>query len=317
VETLLRRGHEVKALVQYNSRSEIGWLEELQIVDPGTRLEIVLGDLRDPGLVNTVVEGCDAAINLAALIAIPHSYSSPRSYIDTNVLGTHNFLEACRTSGVKRVVQLSTSEVYGSAVYVPMDEGHPLSAQSPYAATKIASDQLAFSYNKSFGLPVVVARPFNAFGPRQSLRAVVPSIILQAISGDGKVKLGSTSSTRDFTHVQDLAAGLADILESDRGEGEVFNLGSGFEISISDVVQLVSQILDVELEIEAEEGRFRPENSEVSRLYSDSRKAQSVFGWGTFSESPLERFTSRLAETASWFAQNQSSYAGDLRTFRY
>ena len=317
VEALLARGDRVKALVQYNSRSDLGWLEAVDLGSHSDSLEVHFGDIRDAGLMNELVEGCEAVINLAALIAIPYSYAAPASYVDTNVSGTLNLLEAARTNGVTRFVQMSTSEVYGSAAYVPMDELHPLNAQSPYAATKIASDQLAMSFHRSFDLPVIIARPFNAFGPRQSLRAVIPTIILQAIHGNGVIRLGETESTRDYTYVGDLASGLAEILGSSEGTGEVFNLGSGFELSVGDIVQSVGLILGRELQVEFDSTRIRPEKSEVTRLFSDSSKASRTFSWLHFDQKQIDRFRVNLESTIEWFQAHRGLYSGDLQAFRY
>lgn len=317
VEALLERGHSVKALVNYNFRSDIGWLSAVDGRLYGDSLDVLFGDIRDASRVNELVEGCEAIINLAALIAIPYSYSAPASYVDTNVSGTLNLLEAARTKGVTRFVQMSTSEVYGSAAYVPMDEFHPLNAQSPYAATKVASDQLAMSYHRSFDVPVVIARPFNSFGPRQSLRAVIPTIILQALDGADSIKLGETKSTRDYTYVVDLANGLAEILGSLDGAGSVFNLGSGFELSVGNIVDRIGLILGRELRVELDSARIRPEKSEVTRLYSDSSKASSTFSWNRWDGEPVHRFHENLEKTIEWFQVNKDFYAGDLQTFRY
>ena len=279
VEELIDRGYAVKALVMYNSIGSIGWLSDLsdQVRD---KLEVVSGDIRDQGLIESLVKGCDFVIHLAALIAIPHSYVAAQSYIDTNVSGTLNLLHAAKAAGVRRFVHVSTSEVYGSAITVPITESHKLQPQSPYAASKIAADSLVLSYHKSFDLPVVIVRPFNTFGPRQSARAVIPSILAQAIKGGSELHLGDLSPTRDFTYVKDTADGLIKGLEA--GEeclGEVINLGTGFDFSIRRVVELCGEVCDKKLYPLTDRARYRPTASEVMRLNSDNSKALEILGW--------------------------------------
>ena len=240
-EALVRQGHEVRAFVFYNSFNSWGWLDHCY-PDVRGQFEVFAGDIRDPHGVKEAMKGCDAVLHLAALIAIPYSYHSPDTYVDTNVKGTLNVLQAARELSVCRVIHTSTSEVYGTAVFVPITEGHPLQGQSPYSATKIAADQLAYSFHASFGLPVVIARPFNTYGPRQSARAVIPTIITQIANGQRQIKLGAVSPTRDFNFVQDTVAAFISALNSDKGLGEVVNFGSNFEVSIWDTAQLLSLI---------------------------------------------------------------------------
>ena len=259
------------------------------------------------------LKGCDAVLHLAALITIPYSYHSPDSYVDTNVKGTLNVLQAARELSVKRVIHTSTSEVYGTARFVPITEEHPLQGQSPYSATKIAADQLAYSFYASFALPVVIARPFNTYGPRQSARAVIPTIITQIANGKRQIKLGAVSPTRDFNYVQDTVSGFIAALNSEQGLGEVFNFGSNFEISVGDTAQLIAEAMNAEIEIITDEARLRPENSEVERLWADNAKAKQLFGWQP-SYGGREGFKRGLAETAEWFVQhdNLHSYKSDI-----
>jgi dTDP-glucose 4,6-dehydratase len=242
-------------------------------------LEVIPGDVRDLSGMKAAMSGCDAVFHLAALIAIPYSYNSPSSYVDTNITGTLNILQAARELNVKRIIHTSTSEVYGTAKYVPIDEMHPLQGQSPYSATKIAADQIALSFYASFELPVLVVRPFNTYGPRQSARAVIPTIITQILGGSRNLKLGSTSTTRDFSYVSDTVSGFIAALESDSGIGQVFNLGSGFEISIRETVELIQELMGTYIEMEVDKERIRPINSEVERLWSENSKALNTFDW--------------------------------------
>ena len=246
VERLLASGHSVRALVQYNSFNSVGWLEESEKVDG---LEIVFGDVRDSEQMNTFVEDAESVLHLAALIAIPHSYQAPNSYMETNVMGTLNMLNASKRAGVGRFVHTSTSEVYGTALHVPISESHPLQGQSPYSASKIGADALAHSYWSSFNLPVVTLRPFNTFGPRQSLRAVIPTLLAQVIGGAESILLGSTLPTRDFTYVDDTVSGFVAAMHAEGVEGETINLGTGFEISIGDLVLLVEQVVGRRIEV--------------------------------------------------------------------
>ena len=311
-EALVRAGHEVKAFVLYNSFNSWGWLDHC-LPEVEGKFEVFAGDIRDPHGVREAMKGCDAVLHLAALIAIPYSYHSPDTYVDTNVKGTLNVLQAARELGVQRVVHTSTSEVYGTARFVPINEDHPLQGQSPYSATKIAADQLAYSFHASFGLPVVIARPFNTYGPRQSARAVIPTIITQIANGARQIKLGAISPTRDFNFVRDTVAGFIAALDSNQGLGEVVNFGSNFEISIGDTARLIAEAMDTEIEIIADETRLRPENSEVERLWADNSKAKRLFGWQP-SYGEREGFKRGLAETAEWFSEpaNLRSYKADI-----
>lgn len=273
-EALVRQGYKVRAFVLYNSFNSWGWLDQCA-ADVKGRFEVFAGDIRDPHGVKEALKGCDAVLHLAALIAIPYSYHSPDTYVDTNIKGTLNVLQAARELGVKRVIHTSTSEVYGTARFVPITEEHPLQGQSPYSASKIGADQLAYSFYTSFGLPVVIARPFNTYGPRQSARAVIPTIITQIANGRRQIKLGAVSPTRDFNYVQDTVSGFISALNSDHGLGEVVNFGSNFEISIGDTAQLIAEAMNTEIEIITDEARLRPESSEVERLWADNAKAKN------------------------------------------
>ncbi len=311
-ETLVRAGYEVKAFVLYNSFNSWGWLDHCA-ADVKGKFEVFAGDIRDPNGVKEAMKGCDAVLHLAALIAIPYSYHSPDTYVDTNIKGTLNVLQASRELGVRRVVHTSTSEVYGSARFVPITEEHPLQGQSPYSATKIAADQLAYSFYASFHLPVVVARPFNTYGPRQSARAVIPTIITQIASGKKEIKLGAVSPTRDFNFVKDTVAGFIAVLESDKGCGEVINFGSNFEISVGDTAALIAEVMNADIEILTDEVRLRPTHSEVERLWADNSKARELFGWAP-KYAELDGFKRGLAETVEWIedADNLRGYKADI-----
>lgn len=311
VETLVRQGHDIRAFILYTSFNSWGWLDHCS-EDVKGKFEVFAGDIRDPYGVKVAMKGCDAVLHLAALVAIPYSYHSPETYVDTNIKGTLNVLQAARELAVRRVIHTSTSEVYGTARFVPITEAHPLQGQSPYSATKIAADQLAFSFYASFGLPVVIARPFNTYGPRQSARAVIPTIISQIASGQRRVKLGAVSPTRDFSYVQDTVAGFIAALNSDQGLGEAVNFGSNFEISIGDTARLIAEAMNAEIEIVVDEARLRPENSEVERLRADNTKAKQLFGWQP-SFSGREGFKRGLETTVEWFKNpiNLSSYKAD------
>ena len=311
-EALVRLGYKVRAFVMYNSFNSWGWLEHCAPEIKG-QFEVFAGDIRDPHGVKEAMKGCGAVLHLAALIAIPYSYHSPDTYVDANIKGTLNVLQAARELGVKRVIHTSTSEVYGTARFVPITEEHPLQGQSPYSATKIAADQLAYSFYTSFGLPVVIVRPFNTYGPRQSARAVIPTIIMQIANGKRQIKLGAVSPTRDFNYVQDTVAGFIAALNSDGGLGEVINLGSNFEISIGDTAQLIADVMNTEIEIITDEVRLRPENSEVERLWADNTKASQLLGWRP-SYGGREGFKRGLTETAEWFSrpENLSRYKSDI-----
>lgn len=307
-EELVRQGHSVRAFVYYNSFNSWGWLDRCSPEVKG-KFEVFSGDIRDPHGVREAMKGCEAVIHLAALIAIPFSYHSPDTYVDTNIKGTLNVLQAARELGVKRVIHTSTSEVYGTAQFVPITEDHPLQGQSPYSATKIAADQLAFSFYSSFDLPVVILRPFNTYGPRQSARAVIPTIITQIANGQKEIKLGAISPTRDFNYVKDTVDGFVATLNSKNGLGEVINLGSNFEISIKETVELIAEIMGVTISIAQDGDRLRPPSSEVERLWADNSKAKKILNW-------KPRFAGRdglkngLEETIAWFShpENLSGY---------
>jgi dTDP-glucose 4,6-dehydratase len=306
-EALVRQGHNTRAFVLYNSFNSWGWLDHAP-KDIRDNLDVFAGDIRDPHGVKEAMKGCDAVLHLAALIAIPYSYHSPDTYVDTNVKGTLNVLQAAREVGVRRVIHTSTSEVYGTARFVPITEEHPLLGQSPYSATKIAADQLAYSFYASFGLPVVIARPFNTYGPRQSARAVIPTIIIQIANGQHQIKLGALSPTRDFNYVQDTVAGFIAALNSHQGLGEVVNFGSNFEISVGDTARLIAEAMNTEIEIVTDEARLRPENSELDRLWADNSKARQLFNWQP-AYGGREGFKRGLVETAEWF-KNPANLAG-------
>jgi len=311
VEALVRQGRQVRALVAYNSFSSWGWLDRSP-EDIRSHVDVIAGDVRDPHAMTTTVAGCDAVLHLAALIAIPHSYTAPASYVDTNVMGTVNLLQASRAAGVARFVHTSTSEVYGSAQYVPIDERHPLVGQSPYAASKIAADQFALSFHASFGLPVVVVRPFNTYGPRQSARAVIPTIISQAAAGIRTMALGATAPTRDFTYVDDTVSGFIAALDADGCEGLAINLGTGDEVSVASLVQVIGDVMGVELDVLHDPQRLRPAPSEVERLCSDNSRAAAVLGWRP-SLVGSQGLSEGLRRTAAWFTDpdNLAGYAPD------
>jgi len=292
VEGLVKAGYSVRALCQYNSFSSWGWLDDSPCRN---EIEVVLGDVRDPAQMRLVSKGIDTVFHLAALIAIPYSYQAPSSYVDTNVQGTLNVLQAAVDTGVERVIHTSTSEVYGTAQFVPISEEHPLQAQSPYSATKIAADALAFSYFSSFGLPVTIARPFNTYGPRQSARAVIPTVIAQLLAGSHKLQLGSITPTRDFNFVLDTCAGFLALASCEAAIGQTVNIGSGREISIGDTVKLIGRILDVEVDIECDEQRLRPAASEVERLCCDNRKIVALTG-----HQPAYELEAGLRATVDW-----------------
>jgi dTDP-glucose 4,6-dehydratase len=300
-EVLVRQGKNVRALVEYNSKSSWGWLD-IASEEVRSEVDVTLGDVRDPHCVRSVMEGCTVVYHLAALIAIPYSYHSPDTYVDTNIKGTLNVLQAARDQGVDRVVHTSTSEVYGTAQFVPITEKHPLQGQSPYAASKIGADQLALSFYRSFDLPVAVARPFNTYGPRQSARAVIPTIATQIASGRHTLELGALYPTRDFTFVKDTVAAFAAIGEAPETIGEVVNIGSAYEISIGDLAHLIADVMGAEITIETDEKRLRPEKSEVDRLVADIDKIQALTEW-TPSKSGKVGLKEGLATTARWFSQ--------------
>lgn len=310
-EALVRAGHEVRALVLYNSFNSWGWLDHCA-PDVKDRFEVFAGDVRDPNGVRTAMKGCDAVLHLAALIAIPYSYHSPDTYVDTNVKGTLNIVQAARDLGVERVIQTSTSEVYGTARFVPITEEHPLQGQSPYSASKIGADQIAMSFHASFGTPVVLLRPFNTYGPRQSARAVIPTIMTQIASGQRRIRLGAVHPTRDFNFVEDTVAGFIAALHAERAVGEVINLGSNFEISVGDTAHAIAEAMGVSIEIETDDQRLRPAKSEVERLWASNDKARELLGW-TPAHGGRDGFVRGLAKTADWFQdpRNLAAYKAD------
>ena len=311
-EALVRAGADVRAFVYYNSFNSHGWLDHCA-KDVAGKFEVFAGDVRDPNGVATAVKGCSTIFHLAALIAIPYSYHSPDTYVDTNIKGTLNVVQAARTHGVERVLHTSTSEVYGTALYVPIDEKHPLQGQSPYSASKIGADQIALSFHKSFGTPVTVVRPFNTYGPRQSARAVIPTVIAQLATGMRKIKLGALSPTRDFTLVTDTAAGFMALADCAAAVGDVVNLGSGFEISIGDTARLIADVMGVDLEIEADEQRLRPLNSEVERLLAATAKVRELTPWRP-KFGGLDGFRRGIELTSAWFREpaNLGRYKHDV-----
>jgi NAD dependent epimerase/dehydratase family. len=268
-EMLAKQGHQIKALSQYNSFNHWGWLEEVDCLD---QIEVLNGDVRDPHYCKHITKGVDVIYHLAALIAIPYSYVAPDSYVDTNIKGTLNICQAALDNQVQRVIHTSTSEVYGTAQYVPIDEKHPMQPQSPYSASKIAADAMAMSFYNAFGLPLTIARPFNTYGPRQSARAVIPTIITQIAGGKKQIQLGDVSPTRDFNYVEDTCRGFIALAESDKTLGETVNIGSNFEISIGDTLNIIKNIMHSDVEFIVDEQRLRPEKSEVNRLWCDNKK---------------------------------------------
>ena len=311
-EALVRAGYDVRAFVLYNSFNSWGWLDRCAS-DVKGKFEVFAGDVRDSNGVRTAMKDCDAVLHLAALIAIPYSYHSPDTYVDTNIKGTLNIVQAARDLGVSKVVQTSTSEVYGTARFVPITEDHPLQGQSPYSASKIGADQIAMSFYSSFGTPVTLLRPFNTYGPRQSARAVIPTIITQIANGQRQIKLGAVSPTRDFNYVADTVAGFIAALESDRGTGEVINIGSNFEISIGDTASAIAEAMGTFIEIITDEQRLRPEKSEVERLWASNAKARDLLGWQPKYGS-REGLLRGLTETIAWFREpsNLSAYKADI-----
>lgn len=311
-EELVRRGHNVRAFVLYNSFNSWGWLDHSEPEIRGS-LDVFSGDIRDPHGVKQAMNGCDAVLHLAALIAIPYSYHSPDTYVDTNVKGTLNIVQAARELGVAKVVHTSTSEVYGTARFVPITEEHPLQGQSPYSASKIGADQIAMSFYTSFGTPVAILRPFNTYGPRQSARAVIPTIITQIANGQRKLKLGSLHPTRDFNFIKDSVRGFIAAAESDASVGNIINIGSNYEISVGDTVNLISDIMGVDVDIETDDVRIRPDKSEVERLWADNSKARNLLGWEP-QYGGKDGFRRGLEETIAWFRdpQNLKAYKSHI-----
>lgn len=306
VEELLKDGYHVRAFVLYNSFNTWGWLDSFdkQTLD---QIEVFTGDVRDPNAVRKAMEGIDAVLHLAALIAIPYSYYAPDAYVDTNIKGTLNVLQAARDAGTARVLVTSTSEVYGTAQYVPIDEKHPYQGQSPYSATKIGADRLAESFYRSFNLPVSIVRPFNTFGPRQSARAVIPTIITQLLSGKEEIKLGSLEPTRDFNYVKDTARGFIEILKSDKTIGEEINIATQKEISIGELANELIRQINPNAKIVCDTMRLRPEKSEVERLLGKNEKIKKLTDW-----KPRYTFEEGLAETIEFLKNNLDKYKVDI-----
>lgn len=302
-ERLVELGADVRAMVHYNALGAWGWLDDSPLA---RQMQVFAGDIRDRDSVRAAVEGREVVFHLAALIAIPYSYSAPSSYVETNITGTLNVLQAVRESGAARMVHTSTSETYGTARYAPIDEGHPLQGQSPYSASKIGADKMAEAYYRSFGVPVATVRPFNTFGPRQSARAVIPTIITQLLAGQ-ELRLGSLHPTRDLNYVANTVDGFLRAAETDAALGQVINLGSGREISIGDLAQLIAGLMGVEFRLHSETQRVRPEKSEVERLIADNRLARSLLGW-----EPRVSLEEGLEKTIAWIKTHSERYRADL-----
>ena len=292
---LVSKGYKVKALSQYNSFNNWGWLEDVNCKD---QIEVLTGDIRDPHYCKQIVKDVDIVFHLAALIAIPYSYVAPDSYVETNIKGTLNICQAAKENGNIRVIHTSTSEVYGTAQYVPIDENHPLQAQSPYSATKIAADAIAISFYNAFGLPVTIARPFNTYGPRQSARAVIPTIITQIANGAKEIKLGDLTPTRDFNYVEDTCRGFIALAEEDKTIGETINIGSNFEISVADTLNIIKEIMQSDVEFITDKQRIRPKKSEVFRLWCDNTKIEKLTG-----SKPQFDIREGLQKTINWITE--------------
>ncbi|WP_291632297.1 NAD-dependent 4,6-dehydratase LegB [Clostridium sp.] len=305
-ERLVELGADVTALAQYNSFNNWGWIDTF---DKKTResIKVVTGDIREYDGMKRILKGQEVVFHLAALIAIPYSYLSPMAYVRTNIEGTTNVLEACREYGVEKIVHTSTSETYGTALYVPIDEKHPMQGQSPYSASKIGADKMAESYYKSFNMPIATIRPFNTYGPRQSARAVIPTIISQILAGKTEIKLGSLTPTRDFNFVKDTAEAFIKVAESERTIGEVINAGSNYEITIGDTVKKIVNIIDKDVKILCDDERIRPENSEVNRLWADNTKIKELTGW-----KPNYTIDSGLCATVEWIKNNMQYFKTDI-----
>ncbi len=303
-EELVKQGHDVRAFVFYNSFNSWGWLDHVE-PEITRSIDVFSGDIRDPHGVRKALKGCNLVFHLAALIGIPYSYHSPDTYVDTNVRGTLNIVQAARGLGIEKVVHTSTSEVYGTARFVPITEDHPLRGQSPYAASKIGADQIAMSFYFSFGTPVAIIRPFNTYGPRQSARAVIPTIITQIAAGQRTIKLGSLHPTRDFNYIKDIVRAFISVAESEDSVGEVINAGSNFEISIGETAQLIAEVMNVSINVSCEEYRLRPDKSEVERLLADNKKASLLTGWQP-AYAGLPGFKKGLTETAEWFTKSEN-----------
>ena len=304
VEECLTRNLKVVGLVRYNSRNSWGWLENIPRLK---EIEVVQGDVRDYDSVSKAMKGCDTVFHLAALIGIPYSYISPLAYIRTNVEGTYNILEAAKQQGVSSINVTSTSETYGTAQHVPIDEKHPMVGQSPYSASKIAADQLAISYHRSFDMPVKIVRPFNTYGPRQSARAIIPTVITQILNGNKELKLGNLTPTRDLNFVKDTVKGFLAIAETHAFNGEIVNIASKFEISMGDLVELIADTIGADVKIISEQQRVRPGASEVERLYGDNSKITSATEW-----KPEYDLKGGIAETIDWIRNNLSHFKSDI-----
>lgn len=305
-ERLVELGADVTALVQYNSFNNWGWIDTFN-KDILENIKVETGDIRELDGMNRIIKGQEVVFHLAALIAIPYSYLSPMAYVRTNVEGTTNVLEACRNHDVQKIIHTSTSETYGTALYVPIDEKHPMQGQSPYSASKIGADKMAESFYKSFNMPISTIRPFNTYGPRQSARAVIPTIISQILAGKKEIKLGSLTPTRDFNYVKDTAEAFIKIAESDRSIGEVINAGSNYEISIGDTVKKIIDIIGSDVKILCDDQRIRPDKSEVNRLWADNSKLKELTGW-----SPKYTIDDGLRETVEWIKNNMKYFKTDI-----
>ncbi len=306
VEMLVFKGYYVKALSQYNSFNNWGWLEDVRCID---KIEVISGDIRDPYFCKKIVDGVDVIFHLAALIAIPYSYIAPDSYVETNIKGTLNICQAAKENGNIRVVHVSTSEVYGTAKYVPIDENHPIQPQSPYSATKIAADAMAMSFYNAFELPVTIARPFNTYGPRQSARAIIPTIITQIASGMKEIKLGDLTPTRDFSYVEDTCRGFIALAETNSSIGQTVNIGSNFEISIQDTLSLIKELMDSDVKFISDDVRIRPKKSEVFRLWCDNTKIEKLCKF-----KPQVDLKDGIQRPIDWFTEpcNLRKYKSDI-----
>jgi len=303
-ELLVEKGFNVRAFVHYNSWNKWGWLDTTAVKN---KVEIITGDIRDYDSVLEAMRGCDTVFHLAALIGIPYSYVSPQAYIKTNIDGTYNVLQSARQLGIEKIMVTSTSETYGTAQYVPIDEKHPMVGQSPYSATKIAADQLSISYYNSFNLPVKIVRPFNTYGPRQSARAIIPTVISQILNGKTTIKLGNLNPTRDLTFVKDTVKGFYQIAESEGLFGEITNIGMSEEITIGNLVKLIAELIGTEVEILSDEQRIRPDKSEVERLFCDNTKIKTNTSW-----TPDYNLKSGLTETIDWIGNNLSYFKSEI-----
>ena len=303
-ERLVKLGYNVKAFTLYNSFNSKGWLDHCD-KEIKKEIEIISGDIRDPGNVRHAVKNCKIIFHLAALIGIPYSYYSPQSYVDTNIKGTQNIIDAARDFEVENVIHTSTSEVYGTAKFVPITEDHPLKGQSPYSASKIGADQIAMSYYSSYKLPITILRPFNTYGPRQSIRAVIPTIIFQILKGRNSIKLGSVYPTRDFSYIDDTVTAFIKAAKNKKANGEIINIGNNFEISINNTAKVISKLMGKKIYIEEDKKRLRPEDSEVDRLLASNKKAKKILGWKP-RYSGLAGFKKGLLKTIKWFSQRKN-----------